>query len=148
MAYTNSYKDPDVPTLLPGYYGPNPYDINWIMPLHEATLESERVKLTPFTPSLHAKKYAEQIAAHPELHRYFVFNPSTLDEILTTIELMARRDPTWIRFAILDKAHGAWSCANSLRKPDHFRDFFAELLLLLLSDLSSNAMRLLVKLRD
>ena len=106
MAYTNSYKDPDIPMLLPGYYGPDPYDINWIMPLHEMTLESERIKLTPFIPSLHATKYAEQIAAHPELHRYFVFNPSTLDDILTTIELLARRDPTWILFAILDKAHG------------------------------------------
>jgi RimJ/RimL family protein N-acetyltransferase len=77
------------------------------MPLHEATLESERVKLTPFIPSLHAKAYAEQIAAHPELHRYFPFNPSTLDEILTEIELRVRRDPTWILFAIIDKARGA-----------------------------------------
>ena len=106
MAYTNSYKAPEVPALLPGHYGPDPYDINWIMPLHEATLESERVKLTPFIPSLHAKEYADQIAAHPELHRYFPFNPSTLDEILTTIELMVRREPTWILFAIIDKARG------------------------------------------
>ena len=105
MAYTNSYKDPDVPALLPGYYGPDPYDINWTMPLHEATLESERVKLTPFIPSLHAKKYAEQVAAHPGLYRHFPFNPSTLDEILTMIELAVRRDPTWILFAIMDKAH-------------------------------------------
>jgi len=105
MAYTNSYKPPDVPVLPPGCYGPDPYDINWIMPLHEATLESERVKLTPFIPSLHAKKYAEQVAAHPELQRYWTFNLSTLDEILTTIELKARRDPTWILFAIIDKAH-------------------------------------------
>ena len=112
MAYTNSYKAPDVAALLPGYYGPDPYDINWIMPLHEATLESERVKLTPFIPSLHAKKYAEQIAAHPELHRYFPFNPSALDEILTTIELRARRDPTWILFAIIDKMHGGGTYAG------------------------------------
>ena len=105
MTYTNSYNAPDVPALPPGYYGPEPYDINWIMPLHEATLESERVKLTPFIPSLHAKRYAEQVAAHPELQRYFPFNPSTLDEILTAVELRARRNPTWILFAILDKAH-------------------------------------------
>jgi len=112
MAYTNSYKPPDVPVLPPGYYGPDPYDINWIMPLHEETLESERVKLTPFIPSLHAKKYAEQVAAHPELQRYWSFNLSTLDEILTTIELRARRDPTWILFAIIDKAHGGGTFAG------------------------------------
>jgi RimJ/RimL family protein N-acetyltransferase len=74
-------------------------------PLHQATLESERVKLTPFIPSLHAKKYAEQIAAHPELHRYFPFNPTTLDEILTRIEVNVRREPMSILFAIIDKAH-------------------------------------------
>ena len=71
MAYTNPCEAPNVPALLPGYYGPDPYDVNWMMPLHEATLESERVKLTPFIPSLHAREYAEQSAAHPGLHRYF-----------------------------------------------------------------------------
>ncbi|KAI0294621.1 acyl-CoA N-acyltransferase [Multifurca ochricompacta] len=106
MAYTNSYKPPDAPALLPGYYGPEPYDINWIFPLHEATLESERVKLTPFIPSEHAKEYAEQATAHPELHRWFPFDLPNLDVILTTVELRVRRDPTWILFAIIDKARG------------------------------------------
>jgi hypothetical protein len=82
MGYTNSYKAPDVPTLLPGYYGPDPYDINWIMPLHEQTLESDRVKLTPFIPSLYAREYAEQAATHPELHRYISLDVSTLDNYL------------------------------------------------------------------
>jgi RimJ/RimL family protein N-acetyltransferase len=106
MAYTNSYKSPDVPTLLPGYYGPNPYDINWAMPLHEATLESERVKLTPFIPALHAREYAEQSIAHPELHRWIPMELSSLNHILTKIELRVRRDPNWILFAIIDKARG------------------------------------------
>ena len=106
MAYTNSYKAPDNQTLLPGYYGPDPYDINWILPLHEATLQSERVKLTPFIPALHAKEYAEQSTDHPELHRWLPIQLSGLDEILTAIELRVRRDPTWILFAIIDKARG------------------------------------------
>jgi len=106
LAYTNSYKASGQPALLPGYYGPDPYDINWIMPLHEATLESDRVKLTPFIPSLHAKEYAEQTTAHPELHRWFPFKLSNIDEILTTVELYVRRDPTWILFTIIDKARG------------------------------------------
>ena len=37
----------------------NPYDTNSFLSLHEAILESDRVKLTPFIPSLHAKDYAE-----------------------------------------------------------------------------------------
>ncbi|KAH9954590.1 acyl-CoA N-acyltransferase [Russula dissimulans] len=104
MSYVNSYKASDTPALLPGYYGPDPYDINWIMPLHQTTLESERVKVTPFIPALHAKEYAEQTAAHPELHRWFPFDVSSLDKILTEVELRVRRDPTWILFAIIDKA--------------------------------------------
>jgi len=106
MAYTNSYKAPVVPSILPGYYGPDPHDINWIMPLHEATLESDRVKLTPFIPSLHAKDYAKQVAAHPELHRYMPLDPSSLDEILTVFEQLVRYQPTNILFAIIDKARG------------------------------------------
>ncbi|KAH9954594.1 acyl-CoA N-acyltransferase [Russula dissimulans] len=104
MSYVNSYKASDTPPLLPGYYGPDPYDINWIMPLHKTTLESERVKLTPFIPALHANEYAEQTAAHPELHRWISLDLSSLDKILTEVELRVRRDPTWILFAIIDKA--------------------------------------------
>ena len=106
MSYTNSFKFPDWPALLPGYYGPDPYDINWIMPLHEATLESERIKLTPFIPSLHAKEYAEQSVAHPDLHRGYPINLSNLDHILTEVELRMRSQPKCILFAIIDKARG------------------------------------------
>jgi RimJ/RimL family protein N-acetyltransferase len=112
MAYTSSYKVPDVPVLLPGYYGPDPYDINWIMPLHEASLESDRVKLTPFIPSRHAKEYAEKTAANPELHCYIPFDVSNLDKILTVFEQFFRQQPTNILFAIIDKAHGGGALAG------------------------------------
>ena len=103
MAYTNSYKEPEA-TLLPGYFGPDPYDINWAFPLYEEALESERVKLTPFVPSLHAREYAAQVTAHPDLHQWYPFSLTSLDEILTEVELRARRTPTNILFAIIDKA--------------------------------------------
>jgi RimJ/RimL family protein N-acetyltransferase len=105
MSFTNSYKAEDRP-LPSGYYGPDPYDINWMMPLHDATLESDRVKLTPFIPSLYAQGYADQVKAHPDLHRWFPFDLSTLDAILTQIETFVRRHPTGILFAIIDKARG------------------------------------------
>jgi RimJ/RimL family protein N-acetyltransferase len=106
MVYTNSYKEPESPTILPGYFGPEPYDINWAFPLYEETLESERVKLTPFIPSLHAKEYAAQASARPDLHRWFPFDLTSLDHILTEVELRMRRNPSWILFAIIDKARG------------------------------------------
>jgi RimJ/RimL family protein N-acetyltransferase len=77
-----------------------------MMPLHEATLESDRVKLTPFIPSLHAKEYAEQAAAHPELHRYIPLDVSSLNKILMVFEQLMRQQPTSILFAIIDKARG------------------------------------------
>ncbi|KAI0280583.1 acyl-CoA N-acyltransferase [Russula aff. rugulosa BPL654] len=104
MSFTNSYKPED--PLPSGYYGPDPYDINWMMPLHEATLESDRVKLTPFIPSLYARPYADQVKAHPDLHRWYSFDLSDLDNILTNVETVARRNPTAILFAVIDKARG------------------------------------------
>ena len=106
MAYTNSYKAPEWPTLLPGYSDRDPYDINWAFPLYEETLESERVKLTPFIPSLHAQEYAAQARARPDMHRDFPFELSSLDHILASVELLMRRNPSCILFAILDKARG------------------------------------------
>lgn len=102
---TSSSKKP-TPATSTGNYGPDPYDINWCLPLHETTLESDRVKLTPFIPSLHAKEYAEQVTAHPELHRYFPIDLSNLDKILTTIEAFMRSFPICILFAVIDKARG------------------------------------------
>ena len=57
MLFTNSFKAEAVRRAGSTYlgimhYGPDLYDINWLIPLHEAALESDRVKLTPFIPSL------------------------------------------------------------------------------------------------
>ncbi|KAH8980074.1 acyl-CoA N-acyltransferase [Lactarius akahatsu] len=106
MAYINSYEKPERSTLLPGYFGPDPYDINWAFPLYEETLESERVTLTPFIPSLHAQEYAAQVGVRPELHRWFPLDLSSLDLLLTEVEVRVRRNPSWILFAIIDKARG------------------------------------------
>jgi len=105
MSFTNSFKADDTP-FPSGYYGPDPYDINWVMPLHEATLESDRVKLTPFIPSLHARAYADVLKIDPDLHRWFPIDLSSLDNILTQVEFLMRRRPVCILFAIIDKTRG------------------------------------------
>ena len=48
------------------------------MPLHEATLESDRIKLTSFIPSLYAQTYVDKLKTGPDLHRWFPFDRSTL----------------------------------------------------------------------
>jgi hypothetical protein len=88
------------------YFSPDPYDINWAFRLYEEALEPERVNLTPFVPSLHAYEYAAQITTHPDLHGWYPFLLSSLDQILTEVERRPRRNPTWILFAIIDKARG------------------------------------------
>ena len=107
-----------------GYDGPDTYDINWMMPLHEATLESDRVKLTPFIPSLHAQAYADNVKTDPDLHRWFPFELSNLEDILVKIEILIRRFPQCILFAIIDKARGdalagVVALVNTI--PDHLR---------------------------
>ena len=103
MSFTNSYKQDSL--IEPGY-GPDPYDINWMMPLHETTLESDRVKVTPFIPSLHARSYADKVKAHPDIHRYYPLDLTSLDKILLEVETLVRSRPAYILFAIIDKARG------------------------------------------
>jgi RimJ/RimL family protein N-acetyltransferase len=105
MSFTNSFKADNTP-FPSGYYGPDPYDINWMVPLHEATLESDRVKLTPFIPSVHARAYADKLNTDPDLHRWYPFDLTTLDDILEKTEIFMRRLPFCILFAIIDKARG------------------------------------------
>ncbi|KAI0312005.1 acyl-CoA N-acyltransferase, partial [Amylostereum chailletii] len=85
------------------YTGPDPYDVNFLFPLHLATLESDRVKLTPFIPNLHAATYLAETLAHPSLNEYFSATPpSSLGDLLHHIEQL-RQDPRSIAFAIIDK---------------------------------------------
>lgn len=103
MDYINSYKP--VQTKVHGYYGPDPYDINWAFPLREDSLKSERVILTPFRPSIHVDELWKQIEAHPALHHWLPFDFATKDGLLALVETRIRRDPGAILFAIM--AHHA-----------------------------------------
>ena len=62
MEFANPYKGLETQTLLP-----DSYDINLAFPLYEEALESERVRLTPFVPSLYAHEYASHATAQPNL---------------------------------------------------------------------------------
>ncbi|KAI0303541.1 acyl-CoA N-acyltransferase [Multifurca ochricompacta] len=105
MRYVNSYNPSERPELH-GCYGPDPYDVNWVFPLHESSLKSERVTLTPFIPSIHANELFRQIKAHPGLQHWLPFDILDMDELLAVLELRFRRDPSNILFAIIDHVHG------------------------------------------
>ncbi|KAI0261047.1 acyl-CoA N-acyltransferase [Gloeopeniophorella convolvens] len=105
MAYTNNYKPPEDLVSLEDQWGPKPYDINWCFPLHEATLKSDRVTLTPFIPRLHAAEYLAQVTAHPELQRYLPFDTPDMPRLLARFDQI-RRDPAWVLFAVRDDTQG------------------------------------------
>ncbi len=84
-------------------YGPTPYDINFAYPLYEETLQSDRIKLVPFIPSVHAETYWRHVGdRRKEIFHYcpVIF---TLEETLSFFELFLRRNPHNILFAVIDK---------------------------------------------
>ncbi|KAI0312756.1 acyl-CoA N-acyltransferase [Amylostereum chailletii] len=114
MSFVNGYKPPPPGEDLTGYYGPDPYDINFRHPIQDAVLETERVKLTPFIPRVHGAPYMEQMKAHPALQAENPFEHHSLEnEFLPFFETVVRRNPGWTVFAVIDKltpdpAHPSW----------------------------------------
>ena len=95
------------------FYGPTPYDINFAYPLYEETLQTPRLKIVPFIPSIHAETYWAHVGNRPELFRFYPFLPGTLPEFLTWLELNQRRNPHQTFFALIDltrpdPAHPTW----------------------------------------
>ena len=86
-------------------YGPTPYDINFAFPVHTETLESPRVRLTPFIPRVHGEAYWDAVKpASKELFRYFGIEFTSLKESLAYIEKRYRQNPEFVLFAIIDKS--------------------------------------------
>ncbi|KAG6845001.1 hypothetical protein H0H87_001773 [Tephrocybe sp. NHM501043] len=80
-------------------------DVNFNIPL-PATLETPRVKLTPFIPSVHGEAFYAGYSSAPELGRYLPLSLSTYSIFLSYIENVIRSDPGSVLFAIIDKTKG------------------------------------------
>ena len=104
MSFTNSYTAPKPPTLsAEELYGPEPFDINFVFPIRTESLETERVKLTPFIPRLHAKQYWGYVGSDPDLLRYYPGTWPTFESMLFYYEVYVRADPSNTLLAIIDK---------------------------------------------
>jgi len=103
--FTNSYKAPEEPDVLPDseLYGPDPYDVNFPFPIHLQSLQTDRVILTPFIPSIHGQAYWDAVSTNLDLFKFYPFIYEKYEEVLTFFELKFRADPTRIMFAIIDK---------------------------------------------
>ena len=105
MTFTNSYApQPPTPLTTDELYGPQPYDVNFCLPVRPEALENERVQLTPFIPQVHIGRTWEVLSVHgQEVFRYFRSINSTREAFLTWHERSIRQDPKHLVFAIIDK---------------------------------------------
>ncbi|KAG6811116.1 hypothetical protein H0H92_008916 [Tricholoma furcatifolium] len=76
--------------------------VNFNIPL-PATLETPRIKLTPFIPSIHGETFFSGYASAPELGRYLPFTLPTYQALLSFFEEIVQPDPGRVWFAIIDK---------------------------------------------
>ncbi|KAJ7035050.1 acyl-CoA N-acyltransferase [Mycena alexandri] len=76
------------------------YDVNFKHPLPESSLETSRVKLTPFLPHFHTDQLLSILSANPEIERFLAI-PFTAEAIDTF-----GADPESILFAVIDKTKG------------------------------------------
>jgi RimJ/RimL family protein N-acetyltransferase len=104
MSYTNRYTSP-APTTIPEaeLYGPEPYDLNWVFPVLPDSLESERVKLVPFVPRVHARQYWDAGTQESALWQFYPAIWHMFADFLAWLERDVRRDPAHTYFAVFDK---------------------------------------------
>lgn len=102
MGYVNNYVPPvPKPATLPN--PAEPYDVNFCYPVKE--LESDRVKLAPFIPRLHAAVLFDAISTNLQTMHYMPFSiPSTFERFELFCEEFIRLDPGKVMYVILDKA--------------------------------------------
>ena len=104
MSYTNKYTPPEPATIPEAeLYGPDPYDVNWVFPVLPESLESERVQLVPFIPSVHAQHFWDEGTKTPGLWQYYPIVWHTRADFLAWFEREVRRNPANVYFAIIDK---------------------------------------------
>ncbi|KAJ8594196.1 hypothetical protein M405DRAFT_872259 [Rhizopogon salebrosus TDB-379] len=87
------------------------YDVNFCFLVRE--LESERVKLTPFIPDLHADLYLQGSAAHPELYDFLPFGPfSDVSDFIEQLIQGRMSSDTAVLYAIIDKTRTGTSSSK------------------------------------
>lgn len=100
MSFVNLYKPPVVK-----FEAEEPYDVNFCLPV-PAELSTDRVKLVPFIPSLHADQQLIAVSDHPELYRFLPYGPFHISDPDTYYAWYADRiqsDTGTVLFAIIDK---------------------------------------------
>lgn len=102
MVFVNLYGSDNVAPSLDSTG--DPYNTNFAFQLHEATLQSARVRLTPFIPSLHAQPFFDAASsAHQDIFQYIPFTFPDLSTFLLFVEDFIHSDPSAVLFTIFVK---------------------------------------------
>ncbi|KAG6907689.1 hypothetical protein DXG01_007792 [Tephrocybe rancida] len=78
------------------------------------TLETIRVQLTPFIPSVHGEVFYSSYSSTPELGQYFPVALTPYPTFLSFVEDFMRSDPGNVLFAIIDKTKGTGELKSRL----------------------------------
>ncbi|KAJ6513297.1 acyl-CoA N-acyltransferase [Mycena sanguinolenta] len=72
------------------------YDIGWPHPLPES-LETARIRLTPYVPHIHGPEFLTQLSTHPDIERFIpgYFTPELINELCA--------DSKSVLFAVIHK---------------------------------------------
>lgn len=99
MAIVNNYT-PEPEIQESELYGPEPYDVNFVLPI-PPVLSTNKLKLVPFIPRVHAATYFDGIRGHESLFRHIPFAIEHPTDFLRFVERW-RRDKGSFLFAVID----------------------------------------------
>lgn len=100
MSFINTYKEPEGPPKVDISFR-EPYDINSAIPI-PPTLQTDRVRLVPFVPAIHAEEFYSSYSKHPEIERHLPLQWSTQEKFLIFLETFIRQKEDSVLFAIID----------------------------------------------
>ena len=115
MAFVNNYVQAPEPVILENeLYGPEPYDVNFVFPI-PLELSTNKLRLIPFIPRVHAAAYFDGIRGHKSMFKYLSLALEYPADLLRFVE-RHRRNENEIMFAAIDttrpdSTHPEWEGA-------------------------------------
>ncbi|RXW25507.1 hypothetical protein EST38_g308 [Candolleomyces aberdarensis] len=103
MSIINSYKPPALQELTEP--APGPFDVYFNGPVPER-LESPRVRLVPYIPSVHSKAFFNEYQKSPEIEKYLPVSWPDYPTFLTWMQNHVLSDPKALVLAIIDRTKG------------------------------------------
>ncbi|KAF8638277.1 hypothetical protein AX17_002298 [Amanita inopinata Kibby_2008] len=103
--FVNTYKPPSKPVQYASTARlelDEPYDVNFFLPIPQA-IETDRVKLVPFIPSIHAEPLYAGMLQNPNFAALLPFSFDSMDQLRDFLYTVVQPDPKAVLFAIIDK---------------------------------------------